>query len=129
MHEFSTAQGIIDTILKVAREHGAKRITEVNLEIGALTMLNPEQLEFSFQALSEGTIANGAKLKISYTPVRIFCRSCRFKGEISAARNEDPLNVIAILKCPRCKSADTELNEGVSCNIKQIRVEKDSAAG
>lgn len=77
MHEFSTAKGIVETILTVAKENGAKRITEVNLQIGILTMLNPEQLEFAFQVLTEDTIAKDARLNISYSPMKLICKSCR----------------------------------------------------
>jgi len=125
MHEFSTAKGIVDTLIAVAKEHEAKRITEVNLEIGILTMLNPEQLEFSFQVLTEDTIAKGAKLNISHTPMKLVCRSCRFSGEISTEKIDDALDVISLLKCPKCGSNDTEIDDGRSCNIKDIKVEKD----
>jgi len=125
MHEFSTAKGIVETIIIVAKEHEAKRITEVNLEIGILTMLNPEQLEFSFQVLTEDTIAKGAKLNISYTPMKLVCRSCRFSGRISTEKIDDALDVISLLKCPKCGSSDSEIDEGRSCNIKDIKVEKD----
>jgi hydrogenase nickel incorporation protein HypA/HybF len=125
MHEFSTAKGIVETILAVAKEHGAKRITEVNLQIGILTMLNPEQLEFAFQALTEDTIAKEAKLNISYLPMKLICNSCGLSKDISVSRIEDSSEVITMLKCPRCGSNDTQVDEGRNCNIRDIRIEKD----
>ncbi len=124
MHEFSTAKGIIDTILKVAEEHGAKRITEVNLEIGPLTMLNPEQLEFSFHVLSNGTIAKDAKLNIKHSSMKLLCESCGFVGNVSIDEIDDSQSIISLLKCPKCGSNDTEIDEGRSCNIRDIKVEK-----
>lgn len=124
MHEYSTAKDILETVLAVASKNKAKRITEVNLEIGILTMLNPEQLEFSFHVLSEDTIAKDAKLNIVNSPMNLNCRGCGYKGEISSDRIQDSPNVIELLKCSRCGSADTEVDEGRSCNIKNIRVDK-----
>jgi len=124
MHEFSTAKGILETVLKVAKENGAKCITEVNLEIGPLTMLNPEQLQFSFQVLSENTMARGAKLNISFSPMKLLCHNCGFDGKISTDTLEDSLGVMTLLNCPKCGSSDTEIDEGRSCNIRNIKVEK-----
>jgi len=124
MHEFSTAKGIMDTILRVAEEHGAKRITEVNLELGPLTMLNPEQLDFSFQALSNGTIAKDAKLNIKYSSMKLVCESCGFVGQVPIDKIEDSSDVVSLLKCPKCGSNDTEIDEGRICNIRDIKVEK-----
>jgi hydrogenase nickel incorporation protein HypA/HybF len=122
MHEYSTAKGILETVLAVAFENKAKRVTEVNLEIGILTMLNPEQLEFSFHILSENTIAEDAKLNIAKLPMNLNCRGCGYKGEISSDKIGESPDVIELLKCPRCGSADTEVDEGRNCNIKNIRV-------
>jgi hydrogenase nickel incorporation protein HypA/HybF len=128
MHEFSTAKGIVETILTVAKENGAKRITEVNLQIGILTMLNPEQLEFAFQVLTEDTIAKDARLNISYSPMKLICKSCGLSEDVSVNRIKDSLEVITLLKCPKCGSNDTEVDEGRSCNIRDIRIEKDQTS-
>lgn len=124
MHEYSTAKSILETVLVVASENKAKRITDVNLEIGMLTMLNPEQLEFSFHVLSEGTIAEDAKLNIANSPMKLNCRGCGYKGEIATDKIKDSLDVIELLKCPKCGSADTEVDEDRNCNIKNIKVDK-----
>jgi hydrogenase nickel incorporation protein HypA/HybF len=125
MHEFSTAKEIIKTILAVAQQHRARRITEVNLQIGILTMLNLEQLEFCFHVLAEDTIAQEAKLNISYSPMKLICNNCGFDGEISQNRIKDSPELIMLLKCPKCESNDTDVDEGRSCSIQDIKVQKD----
>jgi hydrogenase nickel incorporation protein HypA/HybF len=124
MHEFSTAQTIIESVIKVAEKHNAKRVTEVNLEIGALTMLNSEQLTFSLKILSEKTIIEGAKFKINYIPVKLKCLNCGYETVIKADSliNSEWPELILQLKCLRCQSRDVEVAEGKNCIIKDIKV-------
>jgi len=65
MHEFSIAQSVVQTVLKVAMENNAVQVTEINLEIGELTLLNPEYLKYGIEVASEGTIIEGAKVNIT----------------------------------------------------------------
>jgi len=124
MHEFSTAQMIIENVIKVAEKHNAKRVTEVNLEIGALTLLNLDQLTFSLAILSEKTIVEGAEFKINYTPVKLKCLSCGYENVINAKsfNNYDWPEVVFQLKCVKCQSRDVEVVEGKSCIIKDIKI-------
>ena len=53
MHELSLVQGIFDSVIPVARQNGATKITGIKLTIGEMTMVVPEAMEFAFEALSE----------------------------------------------------------------------------
>ncbi|MEM2830114.1 MAG: hydrogenase maturation nickel metallochaperone HypA, partial [Candidatus Jordarchaeales archaeon] len=86
MHEFSTAQMIISTVIRVAKENNATRITEINLELGEFTLLNPDYLKFSLNVAAEGTMAEGAKVNITIRPGVIYCSECGYEGE---AKKED----------------------------------------
>jgi len=44
MHELSISQSIAKTVLKKSSEQKAKNILSVEIEIGELTLLNPEQV-------------------------------------------------------------------------------------
>jgi len=72
MHEFSMAQQIFSIVMKVAKENNVKKILEINIEVGQLTFLNPDQLKFALKVLSEDTIAQDAKIDpnlIQFTPL------------------------------------------------------------
>jgi len=71
---------IVQTVLEAAKERGADKVLEINLEVGRLTFLNPEQLEFAFKVISEGTIAEGAKLKIRSVEPKVRCLRCGYMG-------------------------------------------------
>jgi hydrogenase nickel incorporation protein HypA/HybF len=76
VHELSFAQAILDSVMKVAEQHGAKRVKTVCVAIGDLLMLNPEQLRFCFDIVTKGTIAENAKLEIEIVKAKIRCTFC-----------------------------------------------------
>ncbi len=64
MHEWGITKSIVESIVKGAQKHDLKRVDKVRLSIGESTELTPESLEFCFQCLSKGTVAERATLEI-----------------------------------------------------------------
>jgi len=124
MHEFSTAQQILEAALATAKEHNAAKIIRIDLEIGSLTFLNPRQLRFSLRVLSKDTIAEKAAVRIRRTPATVECWDCGYAGVAKYSGPEQHLNPLLILQCPRCQSMNTGILEGRSCNIRTIRIAK-----
>ena len=54
MHEFSIAQSIVETVIKVAQDNGASQILGVNLEVGEVAFVNVDQLGWHIQMLTQG---------------------------------------------------------------------------
>ena len=75
MHEVSLMSGILEAVEQAAREAGAQRVTVIALTIGDMTEVVPESLSFAFEALSEGTMAEGADLRVTYVPTISSARS------------------------------------------------------
>ncbi|MEX2702630.1 MAG: hydrogenase maturation nickel metallochaperone HypA [Candidatus Baldrarchaeota archaeon] len=122
MHEFSMAQQIFSIVMKVAKENNVKKILEINIEVGQLTFLNPDQLKFALKVLSEDTIAQDAKIRIEIIQPEIRCNSCKYTGKISYDGPEShTIYPIIFLKCPKCGSTDVEIIRGKECNIKNIK--------
>ncbi|MGL6297929.1 MAG: hydrogenase/urease maturation nickel metallochaperone HypA, partial [Methanobacteriaceae archaeon] len=78
MHELSMADGILKASLKTAEENNATEILEITIELGRMTLLNPEQLKFLIGVLVEDTIAKNAKLNIIDIPIEVECKDCDF---------------------------------------------------
>ena len=76
MHELSFAQALLDTVLNLAKDHNAKKVTAIHVKLGELLLINPEQLKFCFEVVSKGTIVEGAKLIIEFVKPKIVCTSC-----------------------------------------------------
>ncbi|MGC8849699.1 MAG: hydrogenase/urease maturation nickel metallochaperone HypA [Candidatus Bathyarchaeia archaeon] len=124
MHEFTTAQSILSTVLKVAAENEADEVIEVALEISVLSHLNRDQLVFCLKALAEKTLAEKAKIRITTKSVRILCNGCGYKGPVKA--KGDPFEALTSIKCPRCGGRDLEIEGLNDCVVKHIRIKKHS---
>jgi len=123
MHEFSTMQAVLESVLSAAKLHNAERVLEINLEIGELTFLNPEQLRFAFSILSEGTIAEKANLRIKRVRPRIKCANCGYEGYVKYEGPEHhSLDIPLQLKCMKCGSTKVEITRGRECNVKNLKL-------
>jgi len=123
MHEFAFAHKIFKIAEETALKYNAKKITEVFLEVGELTLIVPELLKQSFKMATTGSIAEGAKLRIEMTPGKIKCRNC---GKISTVTitEEAQLTGLQLFQCKYCESKDTEILEGKNANVKNIKIQE-----
>ena len=121
MHEFSTAQAIIETVLRAASESGATKVLRVSLEVGELTMLNLEQLRFSLKMLSKGTIAEGARFLIRRVKPEVKCLACGYAGRAKPLDSALHVPLAPVTSCPRCGSFEVEIIRGAECLVKSIR--------
>jgi hydrogenase nickel incorporation protein HypA/HybF len=110
MHEL----GITQNIVAIATEatQGAK-VTRITLEIGQLSAILPEAIEFCFEVCSRGTPLAEAKLEIIQIAGLGCCRRCG--AEIPL---EVPFGV-----CD-CGSRDLELIQGEELKIKELEMEE-----
>ena len=103
-------QGILDAAINAAIEAGAPRIGAIGLTIGETTEIQDFALHFAFDALSPGTIAEGASLNITFNELRSHCNEC---GEEFAHERYDML-------CPHCRSFDLTTLQGNEMRIDYI---------
>ncbi|WP_292614371.1 hydrogenase maturation nickel metallochaperone HypA [Methanobacterium sp. BAmetb5] len=122
MHELSMAQAIVDTVLDAAEKNNATEVVEVTIEVGMLTMLNPEQLKFLLDVIVEDTLLANAEIIIEDVPVEIDCRSCDYTG---LANTDGSDHYLSIVKCPQCDERNVEILTGKECNVKTIKIEKE----
>ncbi len=78
MHELSIAQSIIEIVDEEARKHGAGQVKKIKLKIGEFSGVVKEALEFSFDVVKNGTIAENAELEIEVVKFKALCNSCGF---------------------------------------------------
>ena len=64
MHEWAIAQGLLNTALEEAGKHSARQINLFRIKLGDGNQLEPSSIEFCLDALSKGTIAEGAIFEI-----------------------------------------------------------------
>jgi hydrogenase nickel incorporation protein HypA/HybF len=126
MHELSMADAMVKTVLDVAEKNDATEVLEVTIEVGKLTMLNPEQLRFLLDVLVEDTLLADAEINIVELPVELKCNICDYTG---LAEMDDSDHYLAIVKCPECGERNVEITAGRECNVKNIKIEKEDEEG
>jgi len=114
LHEYSVAYQIYETLKHVIEERGdVKKVKKVILEIGELTLINPEQLEFCFSAItSEDEIMKDSELEIEMKKAVVECEKC---GKVE---NLTP----GIFICLKCGSP-LKISGGRDLVIKSVDVE------
>ncbi len=127
MHEFSVAQSIVDTILQVAKANEATQVLEVNLEVGEISLVNMDQLNWYIDMLTEKTIAKGMKVKVMEMSTTILCTACGYEGGVNyeeKSQHGGHLKV-PVFECVECGSPETKVQEGRELRIKDINASFD----
>ena len=94
-------QGVVEILLRAAAEHGVRKVSRVRLVVGKMTAALPAALEFSFEALKQGTLLEGAVLEIEEKGIEARCLECSYTFETGDR-----------FRCPSCGSARTEVVAG-----------------
>jgi len=115
MHELSIAVQLLDSVLAAAAEHGARRVDEVVVEIGAMRLVVPEALQAAWEVAAEGTIAAAATLKVVEMALAGRCRAC--------GRTFEP--TIDSFVCPACGRADVEITGGNDILLTSVTCERE----
>jgi hydrogenase nickel incorporation protein HypA/HybF len=113
MHELSIMQSALSQALDQARQAGAVRVHEIRLRIGALSGVVPDALQFAFEALADGTPAEGARLTIEHVPARFWCETCKSEFEAN----------VMFVDCPNCHTPSGKLRAGRELELASLEVE------
>ncbi|UCH14974.1 MAG: hydrogenase maturation nickel metallochaperone HypA [Bacteroidales bacterium] len=113
MHEFSIAVNIIDIASKAAENEDAEKINEVEIEVGMLSGVIIEALEFALESAVKNTLLENAKIVIDKVKALAKCNDCQAEFE--------PDNLIA--QCPVCSSIDFKIIRGRELRVKSINVD------
>jgi hydrogenase nickel incorporation protein HypA/HybF len=112
MHEMSLAEGVLQLVEDGARANAATGVTAVWLEIGALAQVEVEALRFCFDAVTRGTIADGARLEIVTPPGLAWCMPCG--NQVPVAQRGDA--------CPHCGSHQLQVVRGDEMRVTEIEI-------
>jgi hydrogenase nickel incorporation protein HypA/HybF len=110
MHEMSITQGIID----ICESHAAgRRVLSIDVEIGELSNVVPDAVAFCFEACSQGSLLQGARLNLIRIVARGHCQVCG--GEVPLASLYDA--------CPLCGEYRVTVLTGEEMRVREIEVE------
>ena len=113
MHEMALCQSVLDIVLRHAQAQGAVRVERVQVELGALSCLEPEALRFCFDAVTRGSLAEGAAVDIVVVPGRAWCWDC--EAVISLTDRT--------AGCPDCGGRRLRVEAGDEMRVKELEIE------
>jgi hydrogenase nickel incorporation protein HypA/HybF len=117
----SISSAVVNTAVKHA---GGRRVTVVNLRVGALRQVVPSSLAFYFGIVARDTVCEDAELDLELIDALLRCPEC---GREWDPAPEPALDiVIPVFRCPGCESAGAETLAGDELEVDSIEVE-DSA--
>lgn len=123
MHEFSVISSIVDLVKAEMETRPVILVKEVKLEVGELTFLAHDALQFGFTALveKEPKIANDA-LNIVPVQAEVKCKNCDYEGPMKVKDSEEMHIGVPIFKCPKCEG-QIEVIKGKECTVVNLRME------
>lgn len=113
MHEMAIAEGILDIALDYAARNQAQKIQCISLRLGEMSGVETDALQFCFAALTKGTIAETAELKLNKIPLVGRCRECGKETQI------EHYNFL----CPHCDSGQLEILSGRELQVEYLEVD------
>jgi hydrogenase nickel incorporation protein HypA/HybF len=112
MHEISIMYSMLETAEEYARKANASEVRVIRLRVGLLSGVVPEALEFAFDALKKGSMAERASLEIERVPSHFRCSECG--GEFT-------LETIQFV-CPQCGGMLVLQRGGAELELTQLEV-------
>ena len=112
MHELSITQNILNIVTEHAKRANAQKVTVIHLVVGQLTGFIDDSIQFYFDLLSPGSMAEGARLDIERIPAEVRCRSC---GKVFALEGYK-------WTCPKCAAVGGEVLRGREFQVESIEV-------
>jgi hydrogenase nickel incorporation protein HypA/HybF len=110
VHELAIA----DSVMRIACAHArGRRVTKVELKVGHLRQVVPSALEFAFELVAQGTVAEGAELVMEEIPAAGRCRACGAESELPGFP----------LRCGACGGLDLELLRGEELLVDALELE------
>jgi hydrogenase nickel incorporation protein HypA/HybF len=111
LHELAVTQSILEIALRHAE--GVKRITQLNLVIGDLSSVVDDSVQFYWDIISRGSVAEGARLHFERVRTRFQCNECGEGFEPDGR----------VYTCPHCGSLQVTLVAGREFRLESIEVE------
>lgn len=112
MHEMSLAEGVLQIVEDAARDQGFAKVTAVVLEIGALSSVEIEAMRFCFDAVTRGSIAEGARLEVVGSPGAGWCMRCSKTVPLAALYEA----------CPECGGYQIQVTSGTEMRVRELEI-------
>lgn len=113
MHELSIALNIVEIVKDETEKYQAKKVSELTLEVGSLSGVVKEALEFALDEAIKDSPLEEAKIIYEDVKGKAQCENCKF---IFSTDDYFPI-------CPKCNHLYSDIIEGKELKIKKITIE------
>jgi hydrogenase nickel incorporation protein HypA/HybF len=113
LHEVGITQSIVEIAERNAREQGAVKVLSVTVEIGDLSGVMADAVEFCFDACTAGTFLDGTALVIRRIAGKGKCRDCQA---------ETPLQPFTFA-CSACGGYALDVLQGDELRITEMEID------
>jgi len=114
MHELSIAQNIIEIVEENARIHKLSSVSEVDIELGTMSGVVPEVLEFSLKIAVKDTLLEKARICFQIIQAVARCNKC--------LKEFIPEDIYT--QCPYCEGVYFDIIRGRELQVKSIKVDE-----
>lgn len=109
----SIAMNVVEIAVDTAKQNDATKINRIELDIGVLSGIIPDSLEFCFASACKGSIAENAELILDIIEAQAQCESCGHKFSTREM----------VSQCPECKEMVFSITGGRELRVKAINVD------
>lgn len=116
MHEITLCQQALELIEQQAHQHHAKRVTDVWLRVGAFSCVESSALQFCFELVCRGTLAEGCGLHLEEQQAECWCQECQEYVQLLTHR---------VRRCPQCGGASLNIVADDGLHITRLEIEQE----
>lgn len=113
MHEESLVRSLIRQVGLIAVEYHATEITEIEVEIGPLSGVEPLLVKSAFERVAASTECRSAKLSIHHVGLEATCQNCGEEFEMQQLR----------FCCPCCEAERISITRGEEFRLLNVTLE------
>jgi hydrogenase nickel incorporation protein HypA/HybF len=113
MHELAVTQNLLDLAIRHAEEAHSEKITDLYLVIGELSSFVGDAIQFYWDIIAQGTLAEGSKLHIRRIDAELQCLDCSARFHFN----------METFICPECESTRLKIATGEEFLLEAIEVE------
>jgi hydrogenase nickel incorporation protein HypA/HybF len=114
VHELSISSAVVATAVRHAQ---GRRVTAVQVRVGALRQVVPESLSFYFGIVARETVCDGAALELELIAARLRCEDCDTEWAVD----------VPAFRCPACAGAAVTVVCGDELEVESIEVDTEAA--
>ncbi len=112
MHELSIAMGIVAIAEKEAKKANVAEVKAIDLEIGTLSGVEIESLNFAWPMAVANSVLEKAEKRIHLIKAKAKCMDCGFDYNIENLFDT----------CPKCGSYFKDIYQGKEMRVKSLEV-------